>query len=87
MKKKQPPKEQMERLAAAFKALSNETRLAVFENVRLCSAQAMQNKDNRPSVCNIASNIDISLSTISHHMKELRHAGLVRCTRQGQTIL
>jgi ArsR family transcriptional regulator len=87
MKKKQPPKEQMERLAAAFKALSNETRLSVFENVRRCSAQAMQNKDNRPSVCNIASNIDISLSTISHHMKELRHAGLVRCKRQGQTIL
>jgi len=79
--------EQMVRLAAAFKALSNETRLAVFENVRLCSAQAMQNKNNRPSVCNIASNIDISLSTISHHMKELRHAGLVKCERHGQTIL
>ncbi len=87
MKKKQQHKEQMGRLAAAFKALSNETRLAVFENVRRCSAQALQNQDNRPSVCNIASNIDISLSTISHHMKELRHAGLIRCTRQGQAIL
>ncbi len=85
--KSKQDKEQMERLAAAFKALSNETRLAVFENVRLCSAQSMKNKNNRPSVCNIASNIDISLSTISHHMKELRHAGLVKCTRQGQTIL
>ena len=76
----------MERIAAAFKALSNESRLAVFENIRLCQAKAMQ-KDNQPSVCNVASNINISLSTISHHIKELRHAGLVKCERQGQTIL
>ena len=77
----------MERMAAAFKALSNESRLAVFENIRLCQAQAMKSKDNHPSVCNVASNINISLSTISHHIKELRHAGLVQCERQGQTIL
>jgi DNA-binding transcriptional ArsR family regulator len=77
----------MERMSAAFKALSNETRLAVFENIRLCRAQAMLNKDNKPSVCNVASNINISLSTISHHIKELRNAGLVRCERRGQTIL
>jgi DNA-binding transcriptional ArsR family regulator len=77
----------VERMAAAFKALSNETRLAVFENIRLCQAKAMQTNDNHPSVCNVASNINISLSTISHHIKELRHAGLVQCERQGQTIL
>ena len=84
--KKNPGKD-MERLSAAFKALSNETRLAVFENIRLCRAQAMRSKDNQPSVCNVASNIKISLSTISHHIKELRHAGLVQCERKGQTIL
>jgi DNA-binding transcriptional ArsR family regulator len=85
--KKPLPNENMERLSAAFKALSNENRLAVYENIRLCQAQAMQNKDNQPSVCNVASDINISLSTISHHLKELRHAGLVRCERKGQTIL
>ena len=77
----------MERMAAAFKALSNESRLAVFENIRLCQAKAMRSHDNHPSVCNVASNINISLSTISHHIKELRNAGLVKCERQGQTIL
>ena len=77
----------MECMSAAFKALSNETRLAVFENIRLCKAQAMLNKDNQPSVCNVASNINISLSTISHHIKELRNAGLVSCERKGHTIL
>jgi DNA-binding transcriptional ArsR family regulator len=79
--------DRMARISSAFKALSNETRLAVFENIRLCQRQAMLNKDKRPSVCNVASNFDISLSTISHHMKELRNAGLIRCERRGQTIL
>jgi len=85
--RKQKSEKDMERMSTAFKALSNETRLAVFENIRLCQEQAMLNKDNQPSVCNVASNINISLSTISHHIKELRNAGLVRCERQGQTIL
>jgi DNA-binding transcriptional ArsR family regulator len=85
--RKQKSDKDRERMSTAFKALSNETRLAVFENIRLCQARAMLNKDNQPSVCNVASNINISLSTISHHIKELRNAGLVRCERQGQTIL
>ena len=79
--------ERMARISSAFKALSNETRLAVFENIRLCRGQAILDKEKRPSVCSVASNFDISLSTISHHIKELRNAGLVRCERRGQTIL
>lgn len=80
--------EHMARVASAFKALSNETRLAVFENIRMCcSGLAVIKKENPSSVCNVASNFDISLSTISHHLKELRHAGLIRCERKGQNIL
>jgi DNA-binding transcriptional ArsR family regulator len=79
--------ERMARISSAFKALSNETRLAVFENIRLCQKQAILNKTERPSVCNVASNFNISLSTISHHMKELRNAGLIRCEKRGQSIL
>jgi DNA-binding transcriptional ArsR family regulator len=75
------------RVIAAFKALSNETRLGVFVHIRLGLGKASLDQEMRPSVCNVASNFDISLSTISHHIKELRHADLVRCERQGQTIL
>ena len=75
------------RVVAAFKALSNETRLGVFEHIRLGLGKASLNQEMRPSVCNVASNFDISLSTISHHIKELRNADLIRCERQGQTIL
>ena len=77
----------LERVVAAFKALSNETRLGVFEQIRLGLGKASLDQEMRPTVCNVASNFDISLSTISHHIKELRNADLVRCERQGQTIL
>jgi len=77
----------VERVVAAFKALSNETRLGVFEQIRLGRGKTSLDKEIRPSVCNVASKFDISLSTISHHIKELRNADLVRCERQGQTIL
>ena len=77
----------MGRVVAAFKALSNETRLGVFEHIRLGLGKASLDQEMRPTVCNVASNFDISLSTISHHIKELRNADLVRCERQGQTIL
>ena len=77
----------VERVVAAFKALSNETRLGVFEHIRLGLGKASLDQEMRPSVCNVASNFDISLSTISHHIKELRNADLVHCERQGQTIL
>ena len=79
--------ERMARISSAFKALSNETRLAVFENIRLGRGQAILDNEKRPSVCTVARNFNISLSTISHHIKELRNAGLVRCERRGQTIL
>lgn len=79
--------ENLNRVSSAFKALSNETRLAVFENIRLGRGEAVLDKEKRLSVCNVASNFDISLSTISHHIKELRNASLIRCERRGQTIL
>ena len=80
------PETDTERVVAAFKALSNETRLRVFEQIRLGLGQTSLNEDMRPGVCGVASKFDISLSTISHHIKELRNAGLVRCERQGQMI-
>ncbi len=76
-----------ERLAAAFKALSNENRMAIFEHIRQGHGRAQLDGENRLTVCAVAENFEISLSTISHHIKELRAAGLIRCERQGQTIL
>ena len=74
------------RVAAAMKALSNENRLAIFEQIRAGHGRGQYNADNRLSVCAVAEQFGISLSTISHHIKELKAAGLVRCERQGQSI-
>ena len=34
----------------------------------------------------IAQQYDLALSTISHHLKELKEAGLIKCEQRGQHI-
>ena len=77
---------QKKRVVAAMKALSNENRLAMFEYIRAGHGRGNFNAENRLSVCDVAGNFNMALSTISHHMKELRNAGLIMCERDGQTI-
>jgi len=74
-------------LVEAFKALSNRNRLAIFEHIRMCGAGAGCSGAGSTAVCNVASSVNLSLSTISHHIKELRRARLIRCERRGQSIL
>lgn len=73
-------------IVAAMKALSNENRLAIFEQIRSGHGQGLLDAENQLTICEVASNFNIALSTISHHIKELRGAGLIACERQGQTI-
>ena len=75
-------------LARAFKALGDPTRLAIFELIRggVDPAEGHSPKELENSISQIAAQFDISLSTVSHHIKELRGAGLVRCERRGQSI-
>jgi DNA-binding transcriptional ArsR family regulator len=75
-------------LAKIFRALGDPSRLAIFELVRdCCSADSPHSADDlRSSVSEIAKQFNLSLSTVSHHLKELRTAGLIRCERQGQHI-
>jgi ArsR family transcriptional regulator, arsenate/arsenite/antimonite-responsive transcriptional repressor len=82
-------KEQIDKeiIVDAFKALSNKNRLAIFEQIRMGCGKARIDGDSRLAVCSVASAVNIVPSTISHHIKELRHAHLIRCERQGQSIL
>jgi DNA-binding transcriptional ArsR family regulator len=72
---------------AALKALANENRLAILEQIRAGHGRRQLDAENRLSVCAVGEKFNISLSTISHHIKELKAAGLVRCERQGQSVL
>jgi len=74
-------------IVAAMKALSNENRLAIFEHIRSGHGEGNLDSKDQLTVCEVASGFNIALSTISHHIKELRSAGLITCRRQGQNIL
>jgi len=73
-------------LARVLRALAHPNRLAIFERIHrdstCCHADAKGN-----TVCAIADDFDLALSTVSHHLKELRDAELITCERQGQQVL
>lgn len=73
-------------LAAIFRALGDPNRLAIFELVRERGSGVRTLEDAQNSITKIAREFDLSLSTVSHHLKELRNAGLIRCDKRGQTV-
>ena len=73
-------------LAKIFKALGDPTRFAIFELVRGCTKDGCSEEDASDSLSRIAERFDLSLSTVSHHVKELRNAGLITCEKRGQRL-
>lgn len=70
---------QAARLAAMFKALGDPVRF------RLLSLIA-SHPGGEACVCEISTTFDVSQSTISHHLKLLRTAGLLDCQRRGTWV-
>jgi DNA-binding transcriptional ArsR family regulator len=75
-------------LARIFRALGDPSRLAIYEVIRRgCSdGEGRSDEELRRNIGEIAGEFNLSLSTVSHHIKELRNAGLIRCERRGQQI-
>jgi ArsR family transcriptional regulator, arsenate/arsenite/antimonite-responsive transcriptional repressor len=65
-------------LAGMFKALSDPVRL------RLLSLIASRHGET--CVCDLLGAFDVGQSTISHHLRVLREAGLVDCQRRGTWV-
>ena len=75
----------LQRYANIFRALSNPHRLSIFLRlVRCCEPGPPE--DGCLCVGELGQDLEIAPSTISHHIKELRHAGLIRMERRGQTV-
>lgn len=75
--------------AAQFKALSNPHRLSLFERLMLCCAPgSVCSTDEATSYCvgELGERLSIAPSTVSHHLKELNRAGLIKMKRQGKSI-
>jgi DNA-binding transcriptional ArsR family regulator len=66
-----------------LKALSNDNRLAIFERLRR-QELACDGPGGGCSVGDIAQQFDLTLSTVSHHLKEMKEAGLIKCVQRGQ---
>lgn len=87
--------EGMER-AAAFKALGDPTRLRIFEFLcrQGCPVAVEEDGAVRPvagptvgEVCCHVTGAERITSTISHHLKELRLAGVITVERRGKNMI
>ncbi len=64
----------------ALSALAQETRLAVFRLLVLAGPAGLPAGE-------IAARLDCPAATLSFHLREMSHAGLVRATRQSRSII
>lgn len=85
-----------EKIAVMFKALGDPTRLHIFGFLRgCCCPVALENTGEvRPvvgptvgDICCHITGADKVTSTISHHIKELRLAGLIKVDRRGKNMV
>lgn len=68
-------RQQAERMAAIAKALGDPVRLQIVDVLRKHAGKVC--------VCELVPLFDLSQSTVSHHLKVLRQAGIVGSERQG----
>ena len=76
------------RAATLLKVLGHPHRLLIV--LRLCEkcGTARQRDEDAYAACvgDLAAGLDIAPSTVSHHLKELRQAGIISARRSGQEV-
>ncbi len=78
---------EVEQLAAIFAALSNPQRLRIFLKLASgCLASDCAEDEVRYCVADLGADLPMAPSTLSHHLKELRQAGLMTMERNGRRI-
>lgn len=78
-----------EELAEIFKALSNPNRLQIFQRLLSCCAPGTVCPTDETSGCcvgELGEDLAVAPSTLSHHIKELQRAGLIKTQRRGKNV-
>jgi len=78
-------------LAHIFSALAGETRIRLLQLLRAkilgCSDPALCDLSERCcNVSELAGALDLALSTVSYHLRELRLVGLIQTQRRGKHV-
>jgi ArsR family transcriptional regulator len=76
-------------LADSFKALSNPNRLQIFQRLlSCCEPGTVCSTDTVNGFCvgELGEDLAVAPSTLSHHIKELQRAGLIKTQRKGQNV-
>ena len=86
--------EEIEPIADSFKALGHPHRLSLMK--RLLDRAVACSETDRPNSCEmdpsccgfgeLAAKLDIGKPTVSHHLKELRQAGLIERSKEGRRV-
>ncbi len=69
-------KEQFEKLSMFFKAISDETRIKILYSL----------SRSKMCVCDLAALLDMTVSAISHQLRVLKQAELVKSEKQGKVV-
>jgi len=75
--------------AEIFKALSNPNRLRIFLRLVSCcklGTVGFMDEGSTAFIGELAEEVNVVKSTVSHHIKELKRVGLIRTERRGQKI-
>src|SRR5512138_2165323 len=83
--------DEVERLAGAFAALSNPQRLRMFIHLATTCCgpggrRAVRDPKRFCCASEVGKGLGLAASTVSHHLKELRLAGLMHVERHGRRI-
>lgn len=82
--------QELDEAARMFKALSNPHRLRIFKELSSCLAGQVitePSEDYQNCQRKFADHLGLAPSTVSHHFKELRNAGLIHMRREGKNVI
>ena len=77
----------IKKAAIAFKALAHPHRLAIFLRLSGCCQRRGYDAETCSRLCvgELGKGLGIGQPTVSHHLKELTRAGLIRTSKCGQS--